>query len=197
MRRRVGFLFIICAAVPVAVFASTAWACGTLTTFEIRDAQTDEPKSVVAPNEVVHVIGRNFAPGPAAAGSTHTSVQIRWASRTGDVLREVEEGGNFTEPVRIPADATPGWYQLSGTQFNVATGVPKSGSPARAVVRVQGAAVAGSTAPWGAATPTSGGPGGPDIPLPGLLLSVALLATGLTMAFRGKGKETDRAGFAA
>lgn len=191
MRRRVGFLFIIFAAIPVAVFASTAWACGALTTLSAS-------KSVVAPNEVIQVTGRNFSNGPAATPpGTNTAVQIRWASRSGPILTEAPEGGTFTKPVRIPASATPGWYVLNGTQFNATTGVPKSGSPARTVLRVQGAAVA-STAPWGAATPTSGGgPASPDVPLPGILLSVAMLATGIALVFRDKGKKARRAAHSA
>jgi len=183
MRRRIGFLFICCAAIPVAVFASTAWACGALTTLKAD-------KSVAAPNEDVTLTARNFAPGPAATpAGTSTAVQIRWGSRTGPVLKEVPEGGSlFTTTVKVPASATPGWYVINATQFNATTGVPKSGSPARTTVRVQGAAV-GSTAPWGGAAPTSGGPGGPDLPLPGILLSVALLATGMTLVFRDKGRK--------
>ena len=191
MRRRVGFLFIICAAIPVAVFASTAWACGALTTLQAS-------KAVVAPNEVINVTGRNFSNGPGATPpGTNTAVQIRWASRSGTILTEVPQGGNFTVPVRVPANATSGWYTLTGTQFNATTGVAKSGSPARTVLRVQGAAAAGTSAPWGAATPTSGGPGSPDLPLPGILLSVAMLATGLTLVFRDKGKKASRAALGA
>ena len=179
MRRRVGFLFIIFAAIPVAVFASTAWACGALTTLHTN-------ASVVAPNQVIEVTARNFNNGPAAGGSS-SPVQIRWASRTGEVLDEVPEGGSFTKAVRVPASAPSGWHVINAVQFT-ATGAPKSGSPARATVRVQGAPVPGATAPWGA-TPTSGGPGSPDLPLPGILLSVALLATGLTLVFRDKGRR--------
>ena len=190
MRRRIGFLFIIFAAVPVAVFASTAWGCGVLTTLSAQ-------KAVVAPNEVINVSGRNYAAGPASGGS-NTPVQIRWASRSGSILTEVPQGGTFTVPVRIPASATPGWYVLNATQFNATTGVPRSGTPGRTVVRVQGAPVSGSSsAPWGAATPTSGGPGGPEVPLPGLLLSVALLATGLTLVLRDRGKKAGRAALGA
>ncbi len=187
MRRRVGFLFIIGAAIPVAVFASTAWACGALTTLHAS-------ASVVAPNQVISVTARNFAAGPAAGG-TNSPVQIRWASRDGEVLEEVPEGGSrgdsITRNVRVPANAAPGWYVINATQFT-ATGAPKSGSPARTTVRVQGAAAPGATAPWGGGTPTSAGPGSPDLPLPGILLSVALLATGLTLVFRDRGRKATR-----
>lgn len=183
MRRRVGFLFICSAAIPIAVFAATAWACGTLTTV------SSSPK-VAAPNQTIEVSGRNFS-----SATNFSAVQIRWASRTGTVLKEVTPtGGAFTTDVKVPVSANAGWHVVNATQFNKDTGAAKSGSPGRTTVRVQGAAV-GSAAPWGAGTPTgSGGPDGPGgLPLPGILLSAALLATGLTLiGRRGRGRKTTR-----
>ena len=139
MRRRIGFLFICAAAIPIAVFASTAWACGALTTL------SSTPK-VAAPNQSVEIKGRNFGSVPGS-----TPVEIRWNSRTGPKLNIadiVPQGGAFTVNVRVPANATPGFYVMNAVQFSSTTGAPKSGSPGRTTVRVQGAAVA-TASPWG------------------------------------------------
>lgn len=186
MRRRVGFLFICSAAIPIAIFASTAWACGALTTLSAT------PK-VAAPNQSVTVSGRNFGAVPA-----NTPVEIRLNSRTGPKLNTADiipQGGAFTVNVRVPASARAGFYVLNAVQFSSTTGAPKSGSPGRTTMRVQGAPVASTASPWGAAGPTgSGGPGSPDLPLPGILLSVALLVAGLTLVARDRGKKaTGRA----
>jgi hypothetical protein len=181
MRRRVGFLFIICAAIPVAVFASTAWACGALTTASLSEAT---PR----PGATVNVTLRNFSPS-VANGGTFTPVQIRFGSRTGALVKSVEVPASreVTTDVRVPSSV--GWHVLIATQYSTATGVEKSGAPARAVLRAQGTPVSGaSAAPWGGGA-TPGGPASPDLPLPGILLSVAMLATGLTLVFRDKGKK--------
>lgn len=181
MRRRIGFLFICSAVVPIAVFAATAWGCGTLVTM------SSSPK-VAAPNQLVTVTGRHWGATP-----TNTNVQIRWNSRTGPILREATPAEMLTGVlVAVPAGTAPGWYVLTGTQFNATTGVAKTGSPGRTTVRVQGAS-ANSNTPWGAAKPTgSGGPGSPDVPVPAILLSVGLLATGLTLVARGRTKKATR-----
>ena len=182
MRRRVGFLFIIFAAIPLVVFASTAWACGRLATITLSKASP-------APGETIDVTARNFF----RAGTTTTDVQFRLDSRDGPILASHPGGSEFTQPVRLPRTTGAGWHVVVATQFNSATGVPLSGTPARATVRVQGAPVGPlATAPWGAATPTSGGPGSPDVPLPGLVLSMAMRATGLTLVFRDRGKKAGR-----
>lgn len=183
MRRRIGFLFICSAVIPIAVFASAAWACGTLTTLSTS-------AKVAAPNQAVTLTGRNFGAVP-----TFTPVDIRWGSRTGPKLNSspvVPQGGTFSVNVRVPAAAKPGDYVVNATQFNASTGAPKTGSPGRVTMKVQGAARA-STAPWGAPAPTGGSGGGtglPDMPLLGLLLSAGLLGTGATLVARGRGRTT-------
>jgi hypothetical protein len=181
MRRRLGFLLMCSATIPVAIFAATAWGGGALTTLKASD-------SVAAPNQSVTFTGRNFS-----TNASFSNVQIRWNGRTGKVLTEVTPAQIAAGvPVAIPASASPGWYVVAATQYNTATGAPKSGSPARTTVRVQGGS-AGSAAPWGAAKPTgSGGSGSPDLPLPGILLSVALLAAGMTLVARDRGKKVTR-----
>ncbi|MDQ3647811.1 MAG: hypothetical protein M3433_04385 [Actinomycetota bacterium] len=179
MRRRVGFLFICSALIPIAVFASTAWACGALTTLTSNTR-------VAAPNQSITLTGRNFGAVPP-----NTAVQIRWDSRTGPKLGPdlVPTGGTVTTNVNVPATATPGDHVILATQYNATTGAPKSGSPARTTVRVQGAAVA-SAAAWGPSNPTGSGGPGPDLPFVGLLLSAALLATGVTLVARDRRQVT-------
>ncbi|MGH8571619.1 MAG: hypothetical protein ACREX8_03460 [Gammaproteobacteria bacterium] len=181
MRRRVGFLFICSAAIPIAIFAATAWACGTLTTL------SSSPKAA-APNGTITVTGRNYGAVPA-----NTNVQLRWNSRSGPIIKEVTPAELLTGTQVAVPNVSPGWYVINATQFNATTGVAKTGTPGRTTVRVQGTA-ASSNAPWGAAKPTgSGGPGGsPDLPLPAVLLSAALLATGLILVARGRGKKATR-----
>lgn len=189
MMRRVGFLFICSAAIPIAVFAATAWACGALMTIKA------DP-SAAAPGQTISVTARNFA-AVNRGGGPWGPVQIRWGSRTGPLLKELTPPAStgpysFTDTVQVPAGTPAGWHVVFATQHQAATGIVKSGAPARTTVRVQGAGAGSSTTPWGAAKPTSGGPGSPDVPLPGILLSVALLATGLTLVIRGKGKKATR-----
>ena len=186
MRRRVGFLFIILAAVPVAVFASTAWACGALATLT-------PSKATAQPGETISVTGRNFR----TASATTTDVQVRLDSRDGPILTRHPGGSEWTQAVRVPPTTGAGWHVLVATQFSSTTGVPVGGTPARTTVRVQGDVIGSSTAPWGAATPPSSGPGSPDVPLPGILLSVAMLATGLTLVFRDRGRKARRSAVAA
>lgn len=188
MRRRAGFLFICSAAVPIAIFASSAWACGVLTTI------TSDTK-VAAPNQTITVSGRNFSNSSASV----TPVELRWDSRTGTKLNDQEinvAGRAFSANVKVPSTAGAGWHVVNATQYNISTGAPVAGTPGRTTVRVQGAAVA-STSPFGAAKPSSGGPGSPDLPLAGILLSVALLATGLTLVARGRGRKAIRPALSA
>lgn len=182
MRRRIGFLFICSAVIPIAVFASTAWACGSLTTLT-------SSTRVAAPNQSITLTGRNFGGVPP-----NTPVEIRWDTRTGQKLNSadiVPTGGTFNVNVRVPATATAGDHVVLATQYNATTGAPKSGSPGRTTIRVQGAAVA-SAAAWGPSSPTGTGGPGPDVPLVGILLSAALLATGVTLVARDRGRKATR-----
>src|SRR5919199_1193758 len=109
MRRRVGFLFICSAAIPIAVFAATAWGCGALTTLKSNP-------SVSAPGGTVSITGRNFGSAP-----TFGPVQIRLGSRTGPVLKELTPTTgtgpySFTDTVHVPASVGAGWTLLNATQ---------------------------------------------------------------------------------
>jgi hypothetical protein len=174
------------ALVPLAV-AATAWACGVLATLKVDS-------SVASPGQTLTVSGINYSDS-----AQFTPVQIRWNSRTGPVLKEVSTvGGRFSTTVQVPGNAAPGWYVLNGTQYNIANGTPKSGTPGRTTLRVQGAG-AGAASPWssgpgGAAVPVDGGPGGPPLvpTLLGVMLSLGLLGSGLTLVSRSRTRKANR-----
>ena len=187
-RRRVGFLLIFGALVPLAV-AATAWACGVLATLRV-----DKP--VAAPGQALTVTGINYS----GDMTNFTPVQIRWNGRTGPQIGQaIPVGTRISTEVRVPAGVSPGWYSLNATQYNVNTGAPKSGTPGRTTLRVQGAAAAASS-PWGqapgggATVAVGGGPGGPPLlpTLLGVALSLGLLASGLTLVSRSRTRKANR-----
>ena len=176
------------ALVPLAV-AATAWACGVLATLRV-----DKP--VAAPGQQLQVTGANYSNDMTA----FTPVQIRWNSRTGPQIGQATPvGGRIDTQVTVPTNAESGWYSLNGTQYSTSSGAPKSGTPGRTTLRVQGAAAAGGSA-WGQApgggpvVRVDGGPGGPPL-LPTLLgvgLSLALLASGLTLVSRSRTRKANQ-----
>ena len=187
-RRRVGFLLIFGALIPLAV-AATAWACGVLATLKVD-------RTVAAPGQQLTVTGVNYS----SDMTNFTPVQIRWNSRTGQVLGEaIPVGGRISTQVNVPAGVGAGWYSLNGTQYNVNNGAPKSGTPGRTTLRVQGAAAAAAS-PWGsapgggAAVAVDGGPGGPPLvpTLLGVVLSLGLLGSGLTLVSRSRTRKANR-----
>ena len=187
-RRRVGFLLIFGALVPLAV-AATAWACGVLATLK-----TD--KAVAAPGEVLNVSGINYSSNMA----DFTPVQIRWNGRTGQQIGQaIPVATRISTEVRVPAGVSAGWYSLNATQYRLDDGTPKSGTPGRTTLRVQGAAAAASS-PWGSApgggatVAVGGGPGGPPLvpTLLGVALSLGLLGSGLTLVSRSRTRKANR-----
>ena len=196
-RRRAGFLLIFGALVPLAV-AATAWACGTLATVKV-DA------SVANPGQTLTVTGINYQANNGATAQnnntdTFTNVQLRWNSRTGPILKEVrpDAAGKIATTLQVPGDATAGWYVINGTQFRLSDGTPKSGTPGRTTLRVQGAA-AGGASPWGqgpggGVAVKVGDPAGPALAptLAAVLLSLAMLAGGLTLLNRGRARRANR-----
>ena len=180
-RRRVGFLLIFGALVPLAV-AATAWACGVLATVKVP--------SVANPGQTVNVSGVNYS-----TSATVTPVEIRWDSRSGPVLATTtpDPSGRINTTVRIPRDARAGWHLVNGTQFRTSDGAPVAGTPGRDKVRVQGAAV-GAASPWGsgpgggAGVTVGGDPGSPALlpTLLGIVLSLGLLGGGLTLVARSR-----------
>ena len=176
------------ALVPLAV-AATAWACGVLATLKV-----DKP--VAAPGEQLTVTGVNSS----SDMTNFTPVQIRWNSRTGTELAQaVPIGGRISTQVTVPANADAGWYALNATQYNVNNGTPKSGTPGRTPLRVQGAAAAAAS-PWGSApgggamVAVDGGPAGPPLlpTLLGVALSLGLLGSGLTLVSRSRTRKANR-----
>jgi len=191
MRRRLGFLLIFGAAISLVV-ASTAWACGVLATLKVSSSSG-------TPGQQLTATGRNYS----AAGNA-SPVQIRWNSRNGPVLQNAtpDTAGNINTTFNVPANASPGWYVVMATQ--TVGGVPKSGTPGRTTVRVEGAAA--QAAPWSSSKPA--GPGGTGAtvaldPAPsgspafmptllGIVLSLGLLGGGLTLIGRGRSRTATR-----
>ncbi len=174
MKRKVGMFLIFAAVLPLAA-TSIAWACGVLAT-------TSADKKVVAPGETMTVSGRNYS---TTAGVS--DITIRLNSRTGPVLGTVAPTSSaFSKPVAVPTTLSPGWYLVVVTQFN-ANGTPKTGTPGRTTIRVQGSAaasVAGS--PWAKSTPPAQplaqAPDAGSTPLLPILFAIAL---SLSMLFGG------------
>lgn len=197
-RRRVGFFLIFGALVPLAV-AATAWACGVLATLKTSS-------SVAAPGQTLTVTGVNYQPNNGVTSTnpapTFTPVQIRWNSRAGAVLKEVtpDAEGKINTTIEVP-QVPPDWYVLNGTQFRLSDGTPKSGTPGRVTLRVQGAAAGAASAwdktpagPGGTAIKVDAGPGSPAT-LPTLLaigLSLALLGSGLTLVRRSRTRSASQ-----
>ncbi|MDQ6848681.1 MAG: hypothetical protein M3070_01580 [Actinomycetota bacterium] len=198
MRRRLGFFLISGAAVSL-IAVSTAWACGVLATVSLNKAAT-------APNTSVNVTGEHYS-----TSATNTPVSIRLNSRNATPLGTAtpDGSGRINTNVTIPASTSPGWYVVLATQNNITTGVPKSGTPGRSSLRVSGAAAASArhshgggaaVAPWGSSKPTGGAGaslalnagnsssgGSASLPtLLGIILSLSLLGTGLTLVARSR-----------
>lgn len=176
MRRRVGFILVFGAALPLTI-ASVAWACGVLATVQVD-------KRVAAPGETVTVTGSNWG-----TREGNSAVTIRLSTRDGQVLATTPAlpGGKINETIALPRSLSPGWYILVGTQTN-ADGTPKAGTPGRTNLRIQGSAAAAGAAasPWGAGDPSApaasaAGAGG------GQSLLAILLAGGLSLTMLAGG----------
>lgn len=188
MKRKMGLGLIFGAVIPLAVVA-TAWACGVLATLKLNT-------KTAVPNQVVTATGNNwFGSGP---------VSIHMSSRGGTVLASTTPDltSRISTPLRIPANARPGYYVLIATEYK-ADGSPVVGTPGRTTVRVLASGKSSAhrsvvaASPWGSSTPA--GPGGSvataahagasnsPAAWPMLLavgLSLTLLASGITLAGR-------------
>ena len=186
MRRKFGVFLVFGAVLPLVV-ASAAWACGVLTTLSLD-------KKVAAPGDVVNASGRNWS---SAASASPVTIKLR--TRDGQTLATtaVDSGGRISTPVNLPANLSPGWYVVLATQFN-ANGTPKSGSPGRTTLRIQGTAKSADVAgaPWSSkpeGPSASAAPAdGSGAPLLALLLagtlSLAMLTSGWKLLSRkGRG----------
>ena len=182
MRRKVGIFLVFGAVVPLVV-ASAAWACGVLATLSLD-------KRVAAPGEVVNASGRNWS---TAAGASPVTIRLR--TRDGQELATTaaQTGGRIGTSFPVPANLSPGWYVVLATQYN-ANGTPKSGTPGRTTLRVQGSAKSAEAAPaaWGSqpAGPADGGSGGLLVVLLAGALSLTMLAGGWKLLSR-KGRAVS------
>jgi hypothetical protein len=178
--RTIGMMLVFGAALPLAI-ASVAWACGDLATVTLD-------KKVASPGESVSITGKNYA-NTAPGGPS--AVTVRLQSRKGTILTTVPATlGRISDTFTIPASVSPGWYVVLATQNN-ANGTPKSGTPGRTTLRIQGSA-AGATpaaAPWGSATPpgpsASHAPVGAGSGSPSPLMILLASALSLTMLLGG------------
>lgn len=186
MRRKVGLFLVFGAVLPLAA-ASVAWACGVLATLTLD-------QKVAQPGQAIQATGKNYS---TAAGAS--AVTIRLKNRTGAVLATTaaQAGGKINAAFPIPANLSPGWYTVMATQ-NTANGTPKSGTPGRTNIRIQGARSASAVAasPWSSSNPSgpsgsgakvsSSGSGGQSfLPMAlAVFLSLAMLAAGWTLVGR-------------
>lgn len=193
MRRKLGLSLVFGAALPLAV-ASVAWACGVLATLSLD-------QKVAAPGQTINASGRNWS---SAAGAS--AVTVRLKSRTGDILATTaaKPDGSISQGFALPTSLSPGWYVVLATQFN-ANGTPKTGTPGRTTLRVQGSArnAAVAAAPWSSSEPkgpaaaaaaTEGGSGALIAILLAGLLSLTMLASGWKLLSR-RGRTVPTAQF--
>lgn len=190
MRRKIGLFLVFGAVLPLAA-ASAAWACGVLATLTL-DA------TVASPGQAITATGKNYS-----SAATASAVTIRLKSRTGRLLATTtpDASNKISTTFPIPANVSPGWYVVMATQYN-ANGTPKSGTPGRTTLRIQGSASsarhhAAAVSPWGpsgtsgpsASAPAAhdgGGLGGQSAITMALatLLSLTMLAAGWTLIAR-------------
>lgn len=178
MKRKIGLFLVFGAALPL-VAAAAAWACGSLATLSLST-------KIASPGQTITVTGKNYSSSLNAS-----AVEIRLKSRTGEILETTrpDSTNKILETVILPTSLSPGWYVVLATQ--TLNGVPKSGTPGRATIRVQGAqSSAAATGPWSSppGPPAAGdGPLGGLAPLAlGALLSLIMLASGWTLVGRAK-----------
>jgi len=168
MKRKIGLSLIFAAALPL-VAASAAWACGVLATLKLDT-------KVASPGQAVTATGRNY-------GTSNVSeVSIRLKSRTGQVVSTVTPvaGGAISKTFTLPQGMDPGWYVVLATQTTLTTGTPKSGTPGRTTVRIQGSAkdaAAGSAWTSPPAGPSSGSSFASALGSVPMLLAIALSLT--------------------
>ena len=175
MRRKLGLLLVFGAAAPLAA-ASVAWACGVLATLSLDTR-------VAAPGQAITASGKNYSTATGAS-----DIVLRLQSRTGQILTSATPvaGGGFRKQFALPERLDPGWYIVLATQFN-ANGTPKSGTPGRTTLRIQGtssrADVAGS--PWTSSKPSA--PAAAAVSDDGGSIGLLLLAGALSLTMLAAG----------
>ena len=186
MKRRIGLLLVFGAALPLAA-VSTAWACGVLATVQFDT-------KVAAPGQVVTATGKNYSTSASAS-----AVTIRLKTRTGRIIETTtpDSTNRISSTFTLPSNLSPGWYVVLATQS--INGVPKSGTPGRTTLRIQGSGSAAVVpSPWNS---TPAGPAGDAAPVAGdggsfngsmlpivlaMLLSLTMLASGWTLVGRAR-----------
>ncbi|MGH2897504.1 MAG: hypothetical protein ACRDMZ_02430 [Solirubrobacteraceae bacterium] len=166
--------------------------------------------NVAAPGQAVSLTGKNYAATTNAATGLPTgasAITVRLKSREGAVLTSIQTTTNkIADTFTIPASVSPGWYTVLATQ-NTASGTPKSGTPGRTTLRIQGSARSNDSAvaaPWGASNPSGpsaqgasvGGSGGQSLLtiLFAAALSLTMLAGGWKLLSR-RGRTAPAAQF--
>lgn len=178
MKRKVGLFLVFGAAVPLAI-ASTAWACGVLATLSLNT-------KVAAPGQAVTVTGKNYS-NTSEGGPSPVTVRLK--SRSGAALTTVAAtNGKIEDTFTVPMNTAPGWYVVLATQ-TLANGNPKSGTPGRTTLRVQGSAkdAAAVAPPWASnntSGPATGGSGSLLAILFAGALSLSMLVGGWSLLSR-------------
>jgi len=180
---------------PLAI-VSTAWACANLATLRLD-------KSVAAPGDAVAVTGKGYSGHGSTTNVGDSDVTVTLAGRKGVRVgtATVNSAGQISETMRLPSNASPGWYVLVATQY-AADGTPKPGTPGRTRIRIQGSAQAVAS-PWSSAKPT--GPAGISLSaardgggfigqsvLAWIGLSLTLLVAGSLLAVARRNQVTSR-----
>jgi hypothetical protein len=168
--RRVAFFLVAGAVIPLA-FASSASAQGAVLKLST---------SVASPGQTITASGRGFSNVAGVSGVT-----IRLSTRAGRVIAPAvtpDTAGKISVTFPVPANVSPGWYLVLGTQTNNSNGSARSFTPGRTTLRVQGAASgqAATAAPPGG----TGGPGSVPVLLAALLALLVLGAGAMVTARR-------------
>ncbi len=155
MRRRAAVFLVVGAVSPLA-FAANASAQGAVLKLST---------STAAPGQTITASGRGFSNAAGVSGVT-----IRLSTRAGRALSSAvtpDTAGKIDVTFPIPANVSPGWYLVLGTQTR-ANGTAQSFTPGRTTLRVQGAA--------GQAAAAASRGGGSDGPGPVAVLAAAMSA---------------------
>ena len=123
-RRLAAGAFLVVAA-PV-VLTSVSYACGGIATLHAN------PLSAAA-GSTVELFGKGYSDS-----ALNSNIEIRLNDRNGPVLQSIAPTRVLTGSLVLPAGTAVGEHTVIATQFN-ASGVPISGTPGRATVKVTAA----------------------------------------------------------
>lgn len=171
MVRKIGVVSF-SAAAALLLAAAAAWACTNLATLNL--SQSNGP-----PGTGINVTGSSFK----AFAEGGQPVLIHWNAEDGKVLAKAkpDASGNIAAAIKIPADATPGYYVLVATQQaknDEGKLEPAYGTPARASFLVGTGSAARAQQP-SAAPAAAVAPEGTPTGLIALTILLALIGIGL------------------